>query len=132
MIHLRLGDGLYSTFGENEGKGVFPHATYINFLRQTEEEKGSISTIGILTAPFKGPNLCPFDGRSTSISEAIVTDLIESLQHAYPAAKVRLLNSPDSTIIKSLSRLGHAREAAIEHVQIKTFLSFFEQAVPVL
>ena len=113
VIHLRLGDGLYSTVGGNEGKGVFPHATYINLLKQAEDEKGAISTISIVTAPFKGAKLRPFDKGFTSLSEMIALDLIRALQEAFPDARVRLLNSPDSTIIESLARLVHARKAAI-------------------
>lgn len=113
VIHLRLGDGLYSTAGANEGKGIFPHATYINLLKQAEEEKGAIGSIGIVTAPFKGDKLRPFDNGSTSISEMIALDLVEALQSAFPSAQVRLLNSPESTIIESLARLVHAKKAAV-------------------
>jgi hypothetical protein len=54
VIHLRLGDGLYRSYGTNEAKGIFPHAhaTYINLLKQAREEKGHLFSIGIVTAPF--------------------------------------------------------------------------------
>ena len=113
VIHLRLGDGLYSTFGTNEGKGVFPHATYINLLKQAEEEKGVIKTIGIVTAPFKGSKLRVFDRGNTPLSERIALELIHALHGAFPDAEIRLHNSPDGTIIESMSRLVHARKVAV-------------------
>jgi hypothetical protein len=113
VIHLRLGDGLYSTFGDNEGKGVFPHATYINLLKQARQEKGHLFKIGIVTAPFKGDKLRVFDRGSTSISEAIATDLIDAIKREFAQAEVRLHNSPESTIIESLARLVQARKVAI-------------------
>eukprot|EP00956_Cyclotella_meneghiniana_P005448 scaffold6849_cov70-Cyclotella_meneghiniana.AAC.7 len=113
VIHLRLGDGLYSTIGDNEGKGVFPHATYINLLKQAEEEKGSITSIGIVTAPFKGTIVREFDKGFTSLSEMIAIDLIQALHTAFPNAQVRLHNSRDDTIISSLARLVRASKVAV-------------------
>ena len=113
VIHLRLGDGLYSTVGGNEGKGVFPHGTYINLLKQAEKEKGVIKTIGVVTAPFKGKQLRAFDRGTTSVSEMVAMDLIHALQESFPSATVRLLNSPDSSIIESLARLVHASKVAV-------------------
>ena len=113
VIHLRLGDGLYSTFGTNEGKGVFPHATYINLLKRAEEEKGPIKTIGIVTAPFAGSKLRMFDRGNTSLSERIALELIHALRGAFPNAEIRLHNSPENTIIESMSRLVHARKVAV-------------------
>lgn len=113
VIHLRLGDGLYSTFGVNEGKGIFPHSTYINLLRQAIKEKGHLSSIGIVTAPFKGSMLRSFDRESTSMSEMIAVDLIKALEAEFPEAQIRLHNSPDSTIIESLARVAHARKVAV-------------------
>lgn len=113
VIHLRLGDGLHSAFGANEGKGVFPHGTYINLLKQAEGEKGMIASIGIVTAPFKGSNIRSFDQKNTSLSEKIANDLIHALQRAFPNAQIRLHNSPDDTIIGSLARLVHASKAAV-------------------
>ena len=112
-IHLRLGDGLYSTYGTNEGKGVFPHATYINLLKQAQEEKGLLNSIGIITAPFKGDHLRPFDRGFTSLSEMIAHDLMAALQREFPHAIIRLHNNPDGSIIESLARLVHARKVAI-------------------
>ena len=112
-IHLRLGDGLYSTYGTNEGKGVFPHGTYINLLKQVQEEKGAINSIGIITAPFKGDHLRPFDREFTSLSEVIAWDLMVTLKQEFPHADITLHNSPDGTIIESLARLVHARKVAI-------------------
>jgi hypothetical protein len=37
VIHLRLGDGLYS-YGSNLGKGIFPHTTYINLLKRARDK----------------------------------------------------------------------------------------------
>ena len=113
LIHLRLGDGLYSTVGANESKGVFPHATYVNLLKQAEKEKGRISSIGIVTAPFKGDHLRGFDKGYTSLSEEIALDLIRALQESFPKAKIRLHNSPESTIIESLARLVNAPKVAV-------------------
>eukprot|EP00804_Cyclotella_cryptica_P026583 CCRYP_014014-RA/>CCRYP_014014-RA protein AED:0.09 eAED:0.09 QI:0/-1/0/1/-1/1/1/0/485 len=113
VIHLRLGDGLYSTHGGNEGKGIFPHATYYNLLKQAQEEKGTIASIGIVTSPFKGSNVRPFDRGSTSISETIALDLMKSLQSAFPKATIRIHNSPEATIIESQARIVHARKVAI-------------------
>eukprot|EP00956_Cyclotella_meneghiniana_P026950 scaffold59493_cov30-Cyclotella_meneghiniana.AAC.2 len=113
VIHLRLGDGLYSTAGDNEGKGVFPHATYINLLKQAEKEKGTISSIGIVTAPFKGSHLRNPDRAYTSLSEGIALDLIRALQLAFPTAEIRLHNDPDDTIIGSLARILHASKVAV-------------------
>jgi hypothetical protein len=112
VIHLRLGDGLY-TYGLNLDKGIFPHATYINLLKQAREEKGHLFSIGIVTAPFKGSNVRAHDRGSASLSKQIVQDLIKALQAEFPEAEVRLHNSPDSTIVESLSRLVHARKVAI-------------------
>ncbi|KAL3788045.1 hypothetical protein HJC23_008389 [Cyclotella cryptica] len=113
VIHLRLGDGLYSTRGGNEGKGIFPHATYINLLKRAQEEKGAISSIGIVTSPFKGSNVQVWDAGVTSISEAIALDLVKILQSKFPHATIRLHNSPEGTIIESQARLVHARKVAI-------------------
>jgi hypothetical protein len=113
VIHLRLGDGLYSTHGGNEGKGIFPHATYINLLKQAQEEKGAIGSIGIVTAPFKGSNVRAFDRGSTSISETITLDLVRAVQAAFPLAEIRLHNNPEATIIESQARIVHARKVAI-------------------
>ena len=112
VIHLRLGDGLYSSVGANEFKGVFPHKTYINLLMQAQQEKGIITSIGIVTAPFKG-EVRPFDRRITSLSEEIALDLINALQNAFPTAKISIHNSPDETIIETLARVVHARKVAV-------------------
>lgn len=58
VIHLSLGDSLSSKTGLNEDKGLFPHITYINLLRQAQTENGTISTIGIVTDPFKVIHIC--------------------------------------------------------------------------
>ena len=113
VIHLRLGDGLRSTQGANEGKGIFPHATYINLLKQAQNEKGVISSIGIVTSPFKGSNVRVFDSGETSISETIALDLVRAVQAAFPQAKISLHNSPEATIMESQARIVHARKVAI-------------------
>lgn len=113
VIHLRLGDGLKSTYGLNEAKGVFPHATYINLIEQTRQERGHIFSIGIVTAPFKGANLRNWDSGYTSLSETITMDLVKHLSEAFPEAEVRLHNSPESSVMESLARIVHARKAAI-------------------
>jgi hypothetical protein len=43
VIHLRLGDGLYSTFGENEGKGVFPLMLHILIFSDRQRKKKVLS-----------------------------------------------------------------------------------------
>eukprot|EP00804_Cyclotella_cryptica_P002114 CCRYP_006527-RA/>CCRYP_006527-RA protein AED:0.11 eAED:0.11 QI:0/-1/0/1/-1/1/1/0/448 len=113
VIHLRLGDGLYSTFGQNEEKGLFPHGTYIKLLKQAQQEKGIISSIGIVTAPFKGAYLRSKDAAYTSLSEMIALDLVSALQTEFPEAEVRLHNSPNGTIMESLARTVHARKVAV-------------------
>jgi hypothetical protein len=113
VIHLRLGDALYSSVGANEFKGIFPHATYINLLKQAREEKGDLSSIDIVTAPFKGSNLRVWDRGFTSLSEHIAQDLIKALQAEFPEAEIRLHNSPESSIMESLARVVHARKVAI-------------------
>lgn len=113
VIHLRLGDGLYSTLGTNEAKGVFPHQTYINLLMQAQEERGAITSIGISTAPFKGKSVRLWDEAFTSMSEMVALDLVEALQNAFPQAKIRIHNSPDSTIMESMARLVHARKVVV-------------------
>ncbi|KAL7503496.1 hypothetical protein ACHAWX_000592 [Stephanocyclus meneghinianus] len=113
LIHLRLGDALYSAYGDNEGKGIFPHGTYINLLKQAQEEKGVIGSIGIVTSPFKGSNVRVFDSGVSSISETIALDLMRVLQAEFPHATIRLHNSPDATIIESQARIVHARKVAI-------------------
>jgi hypothetical protein len=114
VIHLRMGVGLYSTVGNNEGKGVFPHYTYINLLEQAMQEKGHLFKIGIVTAPFKGDKLRVLPDKAyTSLSELIVTHLIAAIKHEFPEAEVRLHNSPQSSIIESLARIVQARKVAI-------------------
>lgn len=113
VIHLRLGDGLYSTVGANEGKGIFPHGTYIELLKQAVFEKGHLSSIGIVTAPFKGSQLRSFDVAYTSLSEMIVQDLIEALKIEFPFAEIKIHNSPYGSILESLSRVVNARKVAI-------------------
>ena len=113
VIHLRLGDGLFSTNGENEGKGVFPHATYVNLLMEAQREKGTIDSIGIATAPFKGSHVRGADAGYTSLSELIAIDLVQSLQKAFPHATVRIHNDPNGTIMESQARIVHARKVAI-------------------
>ena len=75
VIHLRLGGGLHSTYGANEGKGIFPHGTYINLIKQAQEEKGAIRSIGIVTAPFKGNRVRVFDSGFTRLSELITHEI---------------------------------------------------------
>lgn len=113
VIHLRLGDGLHSSFGTNEWKGIFPHAIYINLLMQAQQEKGTINSIGIVTAPFKGSNVRSFDQGFTSLSEEIALDLVNALQNAFTKAKISIHNSPDETIMESLARVVHARKVAV-------------------
>jgi hypothetical protein len=113
VIHLRLGDGLYSTFGENEGKGLFPHATYIQLLKRAEQEKGAISSIGIVTSPFKGGNIRVFDRGFTTLSEQIAHDLVSALQKEFPTARIRIHNSSSGTILESQARIVLARKVAI-------------------
>jgi hypothetical protein len=108
-----MGDGLYSSVGDNEGKGVFPHATYINLLKLAMQEKGHLFKIGIVTAPFKGDKLRAPDRAYTSLSEMIVTDLIDAIKREFRQAEVRLHNSPESSIIESLARIVQARKVAI-------------------
>jgi hypothetical protein len=93
VIHLRLGDGLYSTFGTNEGKGLFPRGTYIQLLKQAERERGAISSIGIVTSPFKGGNIRAFDRGYTTLSEQIAHDLVSALQKEFPTARIIIHNS---------------------------------------
>jgi len=93
---------------------LFPHATYIKLLMQAQQERGDISSIGIVTAPFKGSFVrSHFDMTSTSKSETIAMDLLAALQKAFPHAEIRLRNSPDDTIIDSLVRIVNARKVAI-------------------
>lgn len=140
VIHLRLGDGLFSTNGANEGqfptcsmfclcldrflinftliyghaeKGIFPHATYTNLLKQVEQEMGPINSIGIITAPFTGKGVRSWDMDYISMSEVIAFDLISVLQTVFPQAAIRIHNNPDSTIMESLARLVHSRKVAI-------------------
>ena len=113
VIHLRLGDGLHTTYGANENKGVFPHGTYINLIKQAQEEKGSMKSIGIVTAPFKGNHVRPLDSGFTRLSELIVHDLMLALELEFPDVEVRLHNSDNESIIDSLARLVHARKVAI-------------------
>ncbi|KAL7487867.1 hypothetical protein ACHAW6_013433 [Cyclotella cf. meneghiniana] len=114
VIHLRLGDALFSVGGLNEKKGLFPHATYINLLKQAQEEMGTLSSIGLVTAPFTGSFLrSRYDAQSTSVSKIVAMDLLDAIQRAFPGAKVTLHNRPEETIIESLARLVHARKVAI-------------------
>ena len=113
VIHLRLGDGLHTTYGANENKGVFPHGTYINLIKQAQAEKGAIKSIGIVTAPFKGNHVRPLDSGFTRLSELIVHDLMLALELEFPDVEVRLHNSDNESIIDSLARLVHARKVAI-------------------
>lgn len=114
VIHLRLGDALVARFGRNEFKGVFPHATYINLLKQAEKERGRIRSIGVVTAPFKGSFVrSGYDTGSTDKSEMVAMDFLQALQRAFPQAKIRLLNSPKQTIVESLVRLVQARKVAV-------------------
>eukprot|EP00804_Cyclotella_cryptica_P004383 CCRYP_006801-RA/>CCRYP_006801-RA protein AED:0.14 eAED:0.14 QI:0/-1/0/1/-1/1/1/0/765 len=114
VIHLRLGDALYARNGHSEDKGLFPHATYIKLLMQAQQEKGTIGTIGVVTAPFKGSFVrSHYDMTSTSKSEMIAMDLLDALRKAFPHAEIRLHNTPSDTIIDSLVRIVHARKVAI-------------------
>jgi hypothetical protein len=113
VIHLRLGDGLFSTHGTNEYKGVFPHETYVRLLRLAEEERGQLTSIGIITAPFKGDNVRQWDAGYTSLSEMIALDLVRALKDAFPYATVHLHNRPDESIMESLARVVYARKVAI-------------------
>eukprot|EP00804_Cyclotella_cryptica_P021377 CCRYP_016773-RA/>CCRYP_016773-RA protein AED:0.08 eAED:0.08 QI:0/-1/0/1/-1/1/1/0/471 len=114
VIHLRLGDALFSAGGRNEKKGLFPHATYINLLKQAQRERGAIRSIGLVTAPFTGSFVrSKYDAQSTSRSKIIAMDLFDAIQRAFPRAKVRLHNRPEETIVESLARLVHARKVAI-------------------
>eukprot|EP00804_Cyclotella_cryptica_P021382 CCRYP_016775-RA/>CCRYP_016775-RA protein AED:0.45 eAED:0.45 QI:0/-1/0/1/-1/1/1/0/228 len=114
VIHLRLGDALFAAHGFNEKKGLFPHATYINLLKQAQRERGAIRSIGLVTAPFTGSFVrSKYDAQSTSTSKIIAMDLFDALQRAFPRAKVRLHNRPEETILESLARLVHARKVAI-------------------
>ena len=113
IIHLRLGDGLYSTNGENEGKGIFPHSTYVNLLMEAQREMGEIRSIGIVTAPFKGSHVRGADAGYTSLSELIAIDLVQSMQKAFPRTTIRIHNDPNGSIMESLARIVHARKVAI-------------------
>eukprot|EP00804_Cyclotella_cryptica_P004382 CCRYP_006799-RA/>CCRYP_006799-RA protein AED:0.02 eAED:0.10 QI:0/-1/0/1/-1/1/1/0/856 len=114
IIHLRLGDALYARNGHTEDKGLFPHATYIKLLMQAQQEKGTIGSIGVVTAPFKGSFVrSQYDMTSTSKSETIAMDLLDALHTAFPHAEIRLHNSPSETIIDSLVRIVNARKVAI-------------------
>ena len=114
VIHLRLGDAMYARSGFSEDKGLFPHKTYIKLLKQAESEKGSIDSIGIVTAPFKGEFVRKlYDSGSTSTSEMIAMDLVDALQEAFPRAKVTIHNSPRETIVQANSRLVNARKVAV-------------------
>lgn len=113
VIHLRLGDGLKSISGENQDKGVYPHATYIHLIEEARREKGHISSIGIVAAPFKGNASRPHDRANKHLSEMITIDLLEHLQQAFPNVEVRLHNRPESTVMEALARIVHARKAAI-------------------
>lgn len=114
VIHLRLGDALFAAHGRNEFKGVFPHATYIKLLMQAQMEMGTITSIGIVTAPFSGSFVrSSYDTHATSKSKTIAMDLLNAIRRAFPRAKVTLHNKPEETIIESLARLVHARKVAI-------------------
>ena len=86
---------------------------YVELLKQARFLKGHLFSIGIVTAPFKGSKLRGVDMAYTSLGEMIVQDLIEAIQPEFPMATIRLHNSPDSTIIESLSRVVNARKVAI-------------------
>jgi hypothetical protein len=114
VIHLRLGDAMYARSGVSEDKGLFPHGTYIRLLKQAQEEKGTFSSIGIVTAPFKGEFVrANYDLQSTSTSAVVAEDLVNALQEAFPQAKISIHNSPDETIIGALTRIVNARKVAI-------------------
>ncbi|KAL7478291.1 hypothetical protein ACHAW6_004060 [Cyclotella cf. meneghiniana] len=114
VIHLRLGDALFAAHGRNEFKGLFPHSTYIKLLMQAQKEKGTIRSIGLVTAPFSGAFVrSMYDAHATSKSKAIAMDLLDAIQRAFPRAKVTIHNRPEETIIESLARLVHARKVAI-------------------
>jgi hypothetical protein len=113
VIHLRLGDAMYARSGISEDKGLFPHGTYIKLLKQAEEERGPIASIGLVTAPFKGQFVrANFDLKSTSTSAVIASELVTALQAAFPQAKITIHNSLDETIVQALSRVVHARKVA--------------------
>ena len=114
VIHLRLGDALVARHGNNEQKGVFPHQTYIDLLMEAQREKGRIRSIGLVTAPFKGNFVrSEYDVGITDRSEIVARDFMDALQIAFPRAKIRLLNSPEQTIMESLVRLVKADKVAI-------------------
>ncbi|KAL3787639.1 hypothetical protein HJC23_011787 [Cyclotella cryptica] len=114
VIHLRLGDALFAAYGRNEFKGVFPHATYIKLLKQAQKEMGTITSIGLLTAPFSGSFVrSSYDTHATLKSKTIAMDLLDAIQRAFPHAKVTLHNRPEETIVESLARIVHARKVAI-------------------
>jgi hypothetical protein len=113
VIHLRLGDAMWVGIDRSEDKGLFPHGTYIKLLKQAEEEKGPIASIGIVTAPFKGQFVRGYDLSSLSTSEMVASELVTALQAAFPQAKITIHNSPDETIVQALSRVIRARKVAV-------------------
>jgi hypothetical protein len=113
VIHLRLGDVLYSFSGSHQRDGLLPHLTYSLLLKQAALEKGPIETISIVTQPFGGSGTRSFDIPGIERSKMIAYDLVKHLQEHFPNATVTIHNGDDEPPSRTYARLIRAKIVSI-------------------
>jgi hypothetical protein len=113
VIHLRLGDALKGQ--HDEGIGLLPNGAYLDILEEIEKEEGPLSTIGIVTQPFKKKFVRSFDGASETLSKSrlVAFNLVEQLRAKFPHAIVSVHNGDDDVPLKAYARLVRANKVAI-------------------
>jgi hypothetical protein len=116
VIHLRLGDVLYSVRGKHQRHqrdGLLPHLTYSLLLKQAALEKGPIETISIVTQPFGGSGTRAHDMSVIERSKMIAYDLVKHLQEQFPNAIVTIHNGVDEPPSRAYARLIRAKIVCI-------------------
>jgi len=113
VLHLRLGDALKGS--KDEGIGLLPHGAYIEILEEAEKEQGPLTTIGIVTQPFKKKLVRSFDSSSATLAKSrlVAFDLVAQIKSKFPQAIVSIHNGDDEIPLKSYARLVRAKKVAI-------------------
>jgi len=118
VIHLRLGDVFRATGRiPVSPRGLLPHNEYEKILRQVELEKGPLSSISIVTAPFGDEDkdlIREKDMEFTERSRLVAEHLKEFLMQTFPQATVAIHNSgEEESPAKAGARLTRAKKVAI-------------------
>mmetsp|Transcript_26128 Transcript_26128/g.36834 ORF Transcript_26128/g.36834 Transcript_26128/m.36834 type:complete len:87 (-) Transcript_26128:348-608(-) len=85
-----------------------PQQTYAQILRETEQEKGPITSISIVTIPFDSYNIREKDSKFFEMSKRVAFYLRQYFENRLPDASVAIDISPKESSVSAATRLIQA------------------------